>query len=100
MSSMRNLLAAIAGVSLFALNAGQPAVAAEAQSALTGSVTSAEEGAMEGVLVSAKKNGSNMTITVVSDAKGNYRFPASKLDRKSTRLNSSHTDISRMPSSA
>ena len=47
---------------------------------LNGRVASSEEGAMEGVLVSAKKNGSNMTITVVSDAKGNYRFPASKLE--------------------
>ena len=35
---------------------------------------------MEGVLVSAKKAGSNMTITVVTDAQGRYRFPASKLE--------------------
>jgi Carboxypeptidase regulatory-like domain len=34
---------------------------------------------MEGVLVSAKKNGSAVTITVVSDAQGNYSFPAAKL---------------------
>lgn len=45
--------------------------------ALTGQVTSAEEGAMEGVLVSAKKG--TITITVVSDAQGRYSFPASKL---------------------
>ena len=31
---------------------------------------------MEGVLVSAKKDGSTITITVVSDAKGNFSFPA------------------------
>ena len=48
--------------------------------ALTGQVTSAEEGAMEGVLVSAKKAGSTVTITVVSDAQGNYSFPAAKLE--------------------
>jgi streptogramin lyase len=47
--------------------------------ALTGRVSSVEEGAMEGVLVSAKKAGSTITITVVSDAQGRYRFPASKL---------------------
>ena len=47
--------------------------------ALSGHVTSAEEGQMEGVLVSAKKAGSTMTITVVSDERGQYRFPASKL---------------------
>ena len=30
----------------------------------------------------------------------NRRFKKDEIDRKSTRLNSSHTDISRMPSSA
>src|SRR5258708_32258433 len=34
---------------------------------------------MEGVLVSAKGAGTNMTITVVSDNKGRYRFPRAKL---------------------
>jgi virginiamycin B lyase len=48
-------------------------------SALTGHVSSAEEGPMEGVLVSARKAGSTITITVVSDDKGQYRFPSSKL---------------------
>jgi hypothetical protein len=37
--------------------------------ALSGRVTSAEEGAMEGVLVSAKQTGSSVTVTVVSDAR-------------------------------
>ena len=55
--------------------------AAPAQTvALSGQVTSAEEGAMEGVLVSAKKAGSTITITVVSDRDGRYSFPASKLE--------------------
>jgi streptogramin lyase len=48
--------------------------------ALTGQVTSAKEGAMEGVLVTAKKDGSNMSVTVVSDEKGRYTFPAGRLD--------------------
>ena len=47
--------------------------------ALTGQVLSAEEGAMEGVLVSAKKADSTTTVTVVSDEQGRYRFPVSKL---------------------
>jgi virginiamycin B lyase len=47
--------------------------------ALTGQVSSSEEGAMEGVLVSAKKAGSTVTITVVSDQQGRYRFPSTKL---------------------
>ena len=54
--------------------------AALAQSvALTGQVTSAEEGAMEGVLVSAKRAGSTITVTVVSNKDGRYGFPASRL---------------------
>src|SRR5436190_4490354 len=46
---------------------------------IAGRVTSTEEGAMEGVLVSAKKAGSTITVTVVSDQDGQYRFPAKKL---------------------
>src|ERR1700694_3818025 len=53
---------------------------AQSAAALTGQVTSAEEGAMEGVLVSAKRDGTNITITVVSDQKGEYTFPADRLD--------------------
>jgi virginiamycin B lyase len=53
---------------------------AASQAALSGTVSSAEEGAMEGVLVRAKKAGSTITVTVVSDAKGRYSFPASKLE--------------------
>src|SRR5450631_1597120 len=46
---------------------------------LSGRVTSAEEGRMEGVVVSAQKSGSPITISVVSDANGSYRFPGAKL---------------------
>jgi virginiamycin B lyase len=55
-------------------------IQAQVPSALTGQVSSAAEGAMEGVLVSAKKAGSNITITVVSDKSGRYTFPANRLD--------------------
>ena len=48
--------------------------------ALTGVVSSTAEGPMEGVLVSAKKANSTITVTVVTDDQGRYRFPASKLD--------------------
>ena len=38
---------------------------------------------------------------IYNQAKKNYNLPTGLIqDRKSTRLNSSHTDISRMPSSA
>ena len=57
------------------------ATAAQAQNgtALTGKVTSAQEPVMEGVLVSAKLDGSNVTTTVVTNAQGIYSFPADKL---------------------
>ena len=48
--------------------------------ALAGQVTSAREGAMEGVLVSAKKPGSTITTTVVTNASGRYQFPVSHLE--------------------
>jgi virginiamycin B lyase len=51
------------------------AAQAQTQDALTGRITSAEEGAMEGVLVSAKKTGSTITISVVSDAQGPRMHP-------------------------
>jgi streptogramin lyase len=50
-----------------------------AHAQLSGKVSSKEEGAMEGVLVSAKRAGSTITVTVVSDARGDYSFPAAKL---------------------
>jgi len=53
---------------------------AQSVAALTGLVSSAEEGPMEGVLVSAKRDGSTITVTVVSDQKGAYSFPSGRLD--------------------
>ncbi len=47
---------------------------------LSGQVSSAEEGMMEGVLVSAKKEGSTVSVTVVTDHQGHYRFPAGRLE--------------------
>ena len=62
------------GVAVSALMAG----AASAQG-LSGSVASAAEPTMEGVLVSAKKEGSTIAVTVVTDAQGKYAFPADRL---------------------
>jgi virginiamycin B lyase len=56
-----------------------PSAAEPAGPALTGKV-SAAEGPLEGVLVSAKKSGSTVTTTVVSDKDGRYSFPASRLE--------------------
>ena len=44
--------------------------------------------------------GSGSPVTITVDSSNNSLSGLAKADRKSTRLNSSHTDISRMPSSA
>ncbi len=48
--------------------------------ALTGTVTSAKDGPMEGVVVTAKKDGSTIAISVATDNKGRYSFPAARLE--------------------
>ncbi|MBI1876516.1 MAG: carboxypeptidase regulatory-like domain-containing protein [Acidobacteria bacterium] len=48
--------------------------------ALTGVVSSEDERAMEGVLVSARRQGSTITITVVSNERGRYSFPRTRLE--------------------
>ncbi len=53
---------------------------AQAAGSFAGQVTSTEEGAMEGVVVSAKKDGSTIAISVISDATGNFTFPDAKLE--------------------
>ena len=71
---------AVATHSLFFLTANFLGAASSPEVALTGQVSSAEEDKMEGVLVSAKKAGSTITITVVSNQQGRYQFPAAKLE--------------------
>jgi streptogramin lyase len=68
----------LAVVSLVAALAGSSAQAQTA--ALSGQVSSAQENAMEGVLVSAKKEGSTITTTVVTNDKGQFSFPADRLE--------------------
>ena len=62
-----------------ALTIPHPAPAQTQGAALTGVVSSTEEPAMEGVLVSATRAGSNITVTVVTGADGRYSFPQSRL---------------------
>jgi virginiamycin B lyase len=47
--------------------------------ALTGRVVAPEGGALEGVLVSAQREGSPISITVITDQSGAFSFPAAKL---------------------
>jgi virginiamycin B lyase len=77
---MRNnwLLSTVAGLAAFIVQAG-PADAQTA-AALTGQVSSTEEGNMEGVVVSAKKDGSTISVSVVTDAQGRFSFPANRLE--------------------
>ena len=63
------LIAALGAVVLVCMQAG-----VSGAQTLAGSVSSAEEGAMEGVLVSARKSGSPITVTVVTDQHGEFPF--------------------------
>ena len=57
-------------------------VTAQTQSplALTGTVTSQADGAMEGVLVGARKAGSTIATWVVTNAQGEYSFPRERME--------------------
>jgi virginiamycin B lyase len=55
-------------------------VLAQTAAALSGTISSVQEGAMEGVVVSARKDDSTITVSVVTDDKGHFSFPASRLD--------------------
>src|SRR5213080_3447093 len=66
---------AIGGISL-----GRIQAQSSSAPALTGRVSSQEEGPMQGVLVSAKRTGSKVTVTVVSNEQGQYSFPRARLE--------------------
>jgi len=65
-----NLLASVAGLAV-----GFAASGASADQLLTGSITSASGQKLEGVQVSAKKEGSTITTSVYTDQNGDYFFP-------------------------
>ena len=81
MKTSRFLLSA-AAIAAFLLQTQPARLPAQAQttSALAGQVTSAEEGPMEGVVVSAKKDGSTISISVATNAQGRFAFPAARLE--------------------
>jgi hypothetical protein len=76
------MLAAVAVVIVFQFLPHHAFAAGQMPAALTGQVTSDEEGPMEGVVVSAKLDGSTITVSVISDKQGRYSFPANRLDRR------------------
>jgi virginiamycin B lyase len=53
---------------------------AAASAAIAGQVTSDADGAMEGVVVTAQKDGSIVSVSVTTDAKGHYAFPENRLE--------------------
>jgi virginiamycin B lyase len=63
-----------------------PSVRAQNAAILTGHVSSANEGLMEGVVVSARKDGATITVSVVTDKDGKYSFPAARLEPGRYRL--------------
>ena len=69
----------VAAIAVSVAVAFSPTGRAQSSAALDGRVSSVGEGPMEGVLVSAKRSASTLTVTVVSDAQGRYRFPSAKL---------------------
>src|SRR2546427_11378148 len=79
--TMRLALSLVASVSGVLMLSGPATIRAHAQTAtaLTGLVSSSEDGTLEGVLVSAKKDGATITTTVVSDKDGRYSFPAERM---------------------
>src|SRR4026207_2085641 len=83
MTHNKTLTAALAVTLLLlggaALRVSLGAQQASSASALTGSVRSAKEGLMEGVLVSARRMDSPMPTTVVTSAQGVYTFPKARL---------------------
>ena len=108
----------ILGLSLFAAASLLPSIAYAGTENFSvifggrnlGHLTALTDGAKTVIDYDYKNNGRGPTMSeaIVTDANGlpvqwaigGTTTFGSKVDRKSTRLNSSHTDISRMPSSA
>ena len=82
MENKRVLPIACGVLAAILLQAAPSQLRAEPQTApaLSGQVTSAEEGPMEGVVVSAKRDGSTISVSVVTSAAGHFAFPVARLE--------------------
>jgi len=94
--SRRSMVTSISFLVVAAWLVGAGFAAAQTGPALSGKVTAGLE-ALEGVLVSAKREGSNVTITVVSDKDGRYNFSAARLEpgQYSLRIRATGYDLDR-----
>src|SRR5437879_12779173 len=69
----------IVALAILGISLGRTEAQSSSAATLMGRVSSQEEGAMEGVLVSAKRTGSKITVTVASNEHGEYSFPCNRL---------------------
>jgi hypothetical protein len=69
----------VAGILLHGFGLAQSSNSNSAEAVLRGVVTSQNEGEMEGVLVTAKRVGGSVAVTVVTDSQGHYAFPRNRL---------------------
>src|SRR6516164_3464148 len=68
------------GLAALAIAGSHPSMAqGHGPAALAGTISSAEEGKMEGVVVSAKRPGSTIMVSVSTNAQGQYSFPQDRL---------------------
>jgi virginiamycin B lyase len=76
------LVIALGSIAVGVLSLAPPDLSAQDSDpvALSGVVSSQQEGVMEGVVVSARRDGANFTVSVVSDAQGKYSFPRSHVE--------------------
>ena len=61
-------------------SADNPNSTAQNPAALAGKVSSEAEGVMEGVVVTAHKDGSIVSVSVTTDAQGHFAFPENRLE--------------------
>ena len=73
------LTTTLCGIAILAGLLYGSALYGQGPAALSGVVRSQEEGLMEGVIVSARKEGSHITVSVISDSQGRYSFPGGRL---------------------
>ena len=77
----------VLGVLLLGVAAYQGPVRTQTVSpvALNGNVTSAAEGAMEGVVVTAQREGSTILTSVTTNRLGEYSFPRNRMENRHLR---------------
>ena len=82
MSKVLSIVVAAMAMLVVSLTSNSLSLRAQSTSAgaVSGTVTSQDEGTMEGVVVSARRQGANFTVSVVSDARGRYSFPRTHLE--------------------